>query len=248
MTTLYFSSTGNCLYAAKKLGGKCLSIPYCIDHGIDHFKDSRVGIIFPVYGLLIPPFIEDFLRKISVDCDYFFAVATYGFFPGGITSILKEIRTANGREFDYIERLKMAENCITFSDMAKQTGNSQKQRAEILRIRNDISEQKTYVRPDTFLHRFLSNEHRKNYEFSTGDGITKELTILSSCTGCGLCERLCPMNNIHIQNGKPAFSQTCVSCGACIQNCTNNAIHHNREKSAARYRNPNITVDELLYR
>ena len=30
MTVLYFSSTGNSLYIAKRIGGKLLSIPECI--------------------------------------------------------------------------------------------------------------------------------------------------------------------------------------------------------------------------
>ena len=33
MTVLYFSSTGNCLYIAKRIGGKILSIPGCIQAG-----------------------------------------------------------------------------------------------------------------------------------------------------------------------------------------------------------------------
>ena len=246
MTTLYFSSTGNCLYVAKKLGGKNLPIPSCIKNGIYEVKDDIVGIIFPVYGLLIPPFIEEYIKKISVECDYFFAVATYGFFPGGITSLLREIRTSNGHRFDYINRLKMAENCITFSDMKSQTGDSEKERLSIQRICEDIREKRKYIRPDTCIHRFLSRSHMKKYEFETGTGITKDLTINKSCTGCGICEKICPMSNIHIDKGRPRFDGTCVSCGSCIQNCPSNAIHHNGEKSSARYRHPQITLDELL--
>ena len=51
MKTLYFSSTGNCLYVAKCLGGECLSIPKLIKQGIYEIKDDVVGIVFPVYGL-----------------------------------------------------------------------------------------------------------------------------------------------------------------------------------------------------
>ncbi len=41
MKTLYFSSTGNCLYVAKCLGGECLSIPKLIKRGIYEIKGIR---------------------------------------------------------------------------------------------------------------------------------------------------------------------------------------------------------------
>lgn len=44
MTVLYFSSTGNCLYIAKRIGGNILSIPVCIHAGNYKIEDSEVGI------------------------------------------------------------------------------------------------------------------------------------------------------------------------------------------------------------
>lgn len=41
MKTLYFSSTGNCLYVAKCLGGECLSIPKLIKQGTYEIKGIR---------------------------------------------------------------------------------------------------------------------------------------------------------------------------------------------------------------
>ena len=95
MTVLYFSSTGNCLYVAKRIGGDKMSIPICIEENVREIEDNEIGIVFPIYGLCIPPFIEDFIKNISVDCEYFFAIATYGFFPGAVCGQLKEISTKN---------------------------------------------------------------------------------------------------------------------------------------------------------
>ena len=61
-----------------------------------------------------------------------------------------------------------------------------------------------------------------------------------------MCARLCPLTNIKIENGRPVFGDKCLSCGSCIQNCPHNALHHHKEKSSARYRNPNVSVEELM--
>lgn len=46
MKTLYFSSTGNCLYFAKELGGENFAIPKLISENKFSFKDDVIGIVF----------------------------------------------------------------------------------------------------------------------------------------------------------------------------------------------------------
>jgi len=248
MTILYFSSTGNCLYVAKQLGGERYSIPKLIEEKRYNFKDEAIGIVFPVFGLCIPPFIEEYLKNVTAECNYLFAVATYGFFPGSVCHEISNITLQNGRRFDYINTVKMAENCITFADMSKQKKDSIKQQKAIDTIVCDITNRRKYVKKESFFHKYMTSGHKKNYEYPTGEGITYEVYIRSDCTGCGTCEKICPMNNIKVSGGKPSFGANCVSCGACIQNCPANALHHNKEKSNARYRNPHIDIRELLAR
>ena len=246
MTLLFFSSTGNSLYLAKRIGGELKSIPVCMKNEEYDFTDSEVGIIFPIYGLCIPPFIENFIKKINVEADYFFALATYGFFPGAVCGQLSVLHTKNGRGFDYINRIRMAENCITFSDMAKQEGDSAKQQKAIDKLLSDIASGKSFVRGDSFFKRMMTANHLKKYEYSTGAGITDKVTVSEECTGCGTCQKVCPMDNIKLSEGKPVFGRNCVSCGGCLQNCPANALHHKEEKSSARYRNPHVELKELI--
>jgi ferredoxin len=245
MTVLYFSSTGNSLYIAKRIGGKLFSIPEYMHKEVFDIEDSEVGIVFPVYGLCVPPFIVDFIKNASIRTPYLFAVATYGFFPGAVCGQLSEIRTKNGRCFDYINRLKMAKNCITFSDMAKSEGDSKKQQSQIDELLVDITEHRRFIRGDSPFKKLMTKNHLKNYEFETGVGITDMLIVTDDCRGCGTCVSLCPMKNISISDRSPVFGSSCISCGACLQNCPQNAIHHKNEKSIARYRNPHISLEEL---
>ena len=246
MTVLYFSSTGNCLYVAKRIGGEKMSIPICIEEHVTEIEDKEIGIVFPIYGLCIPPFIEEFIKSINFKCEYFFAVATYGFFPGAVCNQLKNTTTKNGRTFDYINRFKMGENCVTFSDMAKSGGDSVDQQIALTEILNDIQSRRFFIRKDSPFKKFMTKHHMNSYEFPTGVGITDDIRISDSCIGCKTCERVCPMRNISIADNKPLFGRNCVSCGACIQNCPTNALHHIKEKSEARYRNPHIELEELF--
>ena len=71
MKTLYFSSTGNCLYFAKELGGENFAIPKLISENKFSFKDDVIGIVFPIYGLCIPPYIEEFFKKSKLNAIIF---------------------------------------------------------------------------------------------------------------------------------------------------------------------------------
>lgn len=46
----------------------------------------------------------------------------------------------------------------------------------------------------------------------------------SRCTGCGLCEQLCPVRAIRVTYVANVNAQRCSGCGVCVQNCPQGAI------------------------
>ena len=44
------------------------------------------------------------------------------------------------------------------------------------------------------------------------------------CSGCARCERLCPVENISMQNGLPQWSEHCILCMRCSNFCPDEAI------------------------
>ena len=66
-----------------------------------------------------------------------------------------------------------------------------------------------------------------------------------TCTKCGLCEKLCPVGNISVNDALPVFSNTkkCQACQRCFAFCPTKAIHIGK-KSLAQYRT--VAVNDIL--
>ena len=54
----------------------------------------------------------------------------------------------------------------------------------------------------------------------------KDFYATEQCIGCGKCAKLCPLNNITIEDKKPIWKDNCTHCMACIGNCPTQAIEY----------------------
>ena len=48
--------------------------------------------------------------------------------------------------------------------------------------------------------------------YSKTKSYSDQLKISNACTGCGLCTRLCPADNLTLKNGKAAAGKHCTMC------------------------------------
>lgn len=53
----------------------------------------------------------------------------------------------------------------------------------------------------------------------------RSLYANKNCTNCGLCEKRCPVNNIHFEGKKFKAGWKCLWCMKCVYSCPENAIH-----------------------
>lgn len=60
-----------------------------------------------------------------------------------------------------------------------------------------------------------------------------------------ICTKVCPVKNITMEE-KPKYNGNCQDCLACIHNCPQKVISLKTEKSAARFHNKDITLQEII--
>jgi len=53
----------------------------------------------------------------------------------------------------------------------------------------------------------------------------------SKCTGCGICQEVCPQNAIRITYVANVVPDRCVGCGLCVENCPQGAIRLSGKKA-----------------
>ena len=245
MTILYFTSTGNSLMVAKKLGGQLVSIPQAMRSENYKFEDDAIGLVFPVYGLSVPPLILDFMKKAELHTKYLFAILTYGTYDGAAMLQLQNAAIQKHLNFSYINHLHMQENYLPGFAMEKQK-KPKNQDKKLNQICMDIAEKKHDVKKNSWFDKFMTKTHEKNYHYTRGIGVMQKYNVKENCLGCGTCVEVCPTKNIKICGGKLVFGQDCLSCFACTHNCPVNAIRLTTQKSDKRYRNPEVTLEEIM--
>ncbi len=259
MKVLYFTATGNSLYVAKSFGAEVISIPTMIKQDCYEFSDDKIGIVFPLYSNKVPQHIENFLLKAKFNCDYLFAVMTYGIYSGAAQNHLLDIAKVGGHDFSYIAKVKMVDNWLPGFKMESQIKSEPKKHIEeqLERVTADVGESKKMIDNGSLFNRlwtqYMVNAAKKPNKKeglqggSIGNGIKNFVTI-DGCIGCGTCSKVCPVDNIEVdkENKNITLGDYCLSCFACTHNCPVNAIRLKGERSKARYRNKNITLNEII--
>ena len=68
-----------------------------------------------------------------------------------------------------------------------------------------------------------------------------------NCNTCGVCESICPVNNIQLVEGKPQWQHKCQQCLACINLCPENSIQYGKQTiGIERYCHPEISLKDLM--
>lgn len=60
--------------------------------------------------------------------------------------------------------------------------------------------------------------------YSKTKDYSDNLKVSNACIGCGLCTRLCPMENLSLKNNRVTAGNRCTMCYRCISSCPKQAI------------------------
>jgi Pyruvate/2-oxoacid:ferredoxin oxidoreductase delta subunit len=251
----YFSGTGNSLKVARDLSwrlDRAVLHPMASGPPRGHSSENEevVGLVFPLYFLGLPLIVEDFVRRFSIrGRPYLFAVVTRGGTPGCALFQLKNLLKAKGKSLDAGFYVTMGTNFIPryrASSGTRLGSRLRKAEAAVERIAGIVRNRRIRTFCDFPL---LRRAFLAYYRWSMSSLHARDRNFFSDerCDSCGVCERICPVDNIRLFNGKPHWGGNCQLCLACLHFCPDAAIQYgNRTNGKPRYHNPAIGAGDIV--
>jgi ferredoxin/flavodoxin len=262
---------------AEKTRGKLISIPTVMHRDIIETHGDAVGVVFPAYGIFrVPSIVERFVEKLDgVSSRYIFAVCTYGSLVGAVLKTFGKAVESRGGKLSAGFAVKMPMNNITIPSFmySGSVGKNEQElfanwRKKLDFICEYISARKegkfevtnrllvSLLYPlDKYYGRWrveskynkLTNSNLKM------DGLRPLMDVSfhsdEKCDGCGICSRICPVNNIKMVDDAPSWQHHCERCLACLQWCPKEAIQFEKDSiGRKRYHHPDVKLSDMLLR
>jgi ferredoxin len=255
-TLFYFSGTGNSLSVAKaianKLGNTTL-VPLAQKDASKRLPDSqRVGLVFPVYVFGAPLIVTRFIKDFRVpDKTYLFAVAVNGGMPCATLKQTASLFARQGMTLSSGFAVTMVDNYTPLAgaiSLEKQKARFEKADLKIAEICGAIEKGEQSIYPGWPLVNWLFSGMYRRWVVKAANNDTN-FTADSNCNGCGVCEKVCPVGNIKMNDRLPAWQHHCEQCFACLHWCPNKAIQYGKHTAGrTRYHHPDITLAEIAVR
>lgn len=233
----YFSGTGGSKYVAeliaKNTQDTAVSIAACISEENYVFKDKRIGFVFPIHAWQPPLFVQNFIRKISIENSentYFYVIYVCGEDIGNANSIVSSIFKKRDWKLSLQSTVKMPNNyIISFDTDSEEIEKSKIEKAneEASLLSNKINNQENF---EMLIHgKFAAAKTRiiaplfQKYMINA-----KPFHIEGDCIGCKLCESGCPTSNIKVYNNNVSWGDNCTFCLSCIHRCPVRVIQYGK--------------------
>ena len=217
----YFSGTGNSLMLARgiaeRIHGSLIPLSSVVEEDRITSDAEVIGMVFPVYYGGLPVIVKEFAEKLdNLQNRYVFAVCTYGGAAGSSLRSLKRIIRSHGGELSGAYGVHMPQNAF-FKPWENRQKICQKAKSKGAIIAQKALERKRgrFYGPAlinvllTPLHVIVKPLIRKHFVKISGGSKDLPLDALihesdrgfssdERCTGCGLCVKVCPVNNIKL--------------------------------------------------
>ena len=237
----YFTGTGNTRWAAQLLaeatGDKLLYIPDELDNTNLHYElkdDERLGFCFPTHGWQPPHIVREFIRRstfIVQHSTYIYALTTCGDNMGYAMRIFEKELRQKGLHTDARFAIVMPESNVCFSFLHLDTDEKARQKVDAARQRMTqicqmITERQLGV------EELVKGAIPFTYTYIIGGYYNKHLITdkkfwvdEQACIQCGLCQKLCPVDDIKGTPPVWLHNERCTNCLACYHHCPAHAIH-----------------------
>jgi ferredoxin len=257
-----FSATGNTLHMAKliKESSKDREIMIkAISEKDEIIKNETnmpvIGIYFPCYYGSMPNLVKRFVTKLHISPEsYIYSVVTAGGNTGYCNKELSTLLEDRGLTLSFGEDIAYSSNYMPgwyykyiYKSPEKIILNLDKFKMQAQKIAKTILNKEKVEVKGSYVGYKLPKLISQSYLVKDTRPHDREYAISEKCNKCGLCAKVCPVENIEINNKSHIFKHKCQRCLACIQYCPKQAfIINNQPMNKERYVNPFVKVDEII--
>jgi len=257
----FFSGTGNTLFVVKTFASEIskygidteiIPLPSPVPESIP--DDTVLCIAFPVYSQTAPPFVCDWLRSLpeTKKGTPVIIISTLAGFSGLVKGPFHYLLRKKGYKPLAVREFIMPPNY--FHKYGEDRNSQIRERAKlaIADFAREVSggNAKWPWRPSFLIvFQFLVEKMFRHCGSGwLGKGFKSDK---NKCTKCGLCVKLCPVDNIGFAgDGYPVWNRKCQQCLRCITYCPADAVSNRRMRLVAYpgYKCPEIRAADLLAR
>jgi ferredoxin/flavodoxin len=247
----FFSGTGNSLKVVKDLAKEMqnceiVSMGSSKEYDLQEGYET-IGFVYPTYFRGEPLKVREFISNLNLKNNadsYYYAITTCGRYDGNALVHIKNLLKRKNITLHYAKMLDMFSNYVVAYDMRdtinEETKQSEKDFIPIIQsIKNKETNKLPAIEPFQEIAYMVLSKFAPNMD--------KNYNVSDACVGCGVCEKVCPVDNISLgDDHKPYFKHHCEQCVACIQYCPQQAINYkNKTQNRKRYTNPSIKYTDL---
>lgn len=261
---LYFSGTGNTKFIGNRIGKKLSELDHDVTTvSVENFDPKEVEhydfLVFgyPIYGLDMPNFLKDYVNQLTVPKTQGVSIyCTMGYDGGNSLRTTGDMLTDRGFIVVHTEEFKMPGSdglAIVQKDSktAQKVNNTDYKKSEVINAKitdfagriddlsaGTIEETDASLPKKKFIYRVLTPITRWLFTLFESIFIGK-FRADEKCIDCGLCEEICPADNIVVNSGKVEFNDNCYDCLRCLHQCPVEAIQITKfTEGKFRYKGP----------
>ena len=208
-----------------------------------------LGIVFPVYWGGLPLKVLEFIPSLEKCRESFiFAVETHAGGPGNALSQLRAEIQQVGLDLSAGFLLRMPSNYIISYEAPSEQGIQRilGNATDAIREIVDTVRNKTVHLPSSVLSSYSGIRGSYKQFLERVNWSDEKFWVDDNCTECEVCVRVCPVQNIQMNENRPEWLHHCEQCLACINWCPESAIQYESgTQRRGRYTNPRITIEDL---